>query len=255
MVIYLCDKLEIMKAPLYIYLVLFILLYSEVKAQSPHFVIVPGSVSTQIKGKANDSLSLFYKVTYISLDSPKTFNGWIYTKFVTNNYGVVPGTATDSFNTAAQVPPLTINNGDTVGVYCHILVKHPYFIDGKGNLIVIWPTGGRQSNKAIVPCSDSFKYATTVAISGFSGINENDDPFSALSIYPNPANTFLNIQNNNPALVLKLARIMDYSGREIISRHDQFSKIDVSALNAGTYFLELNSADGDKTVYTFIISR
>jgi|GEM_PF-6297391 len=253
LIIYLCDKLTGMRKYLYISLALSSLLYGRALAQSSHFALVPGSVSNQVKGKAYDSLSLFYKVAYISTDSTP-FNGWIYTKFITNNDSI-PGTANDSFNTAAQVPPLTINNGDTVGIYCHILVKHPYFIDGKGNLIVIWPTSSKQSNKATVPCTDSFKYVAAVAISGFSGIAENDDPFASISIYPNPANTFLNIQNTNPALMIKLARIIDYNGREIISRQDQFAKIDVSALKPGTYFLELNSKDGDKTVYTFIISR
>lgn len=254
LLIYLCYNLKTMKRNLYIFLILFTLIYVRVEAQTAYFELVPGSLSTQIKGTANDSLSLFYKVTYIGDFNAPYFNGVIYTKFATNNYGV-PGTATDSFVTAAQVPPLTINSGDTIGLYCHIIVKHPYFNNGKGNLIVVWPTGGRSSNNALVPCSDSFRYATNVTISGFAGVNEKADPFGSLSIYPNPTNTFLNIQNNNPELVLKLARIMDYAGREIMTRRNDFEKLDVSALKPGTYFLELTSVDGDKTVYTFIISR
>ncbi len=244
-----------MKKSFYIYLLLFTLIYAGAQAQTPtHFNLVPGSLSTQIKGKANDSLSLFYKVTYFGNLDTSTFTGVIYTNFITNNYGV-PGIANDSFVTAAQVPPLTINSGDTIGLYCHIIVNHPYFNNGKGNLIIIWPTSSKSSNNAIVSCSDSFRYATTVSISGFAGFDENNDPFGSLSIYPNPTNTILNIQNNNPGLVLKLARVMDYAGREIMVRKNDFERLDVSALKPGTYFLELSSVEGDKTVYTFIISR
>ena len=131
-----------MKRNLYIFLIVFTLIYVRVGAQTAYFALVPGSLSTQIKGTANDSLSLFYKVTYVGDFSSPYFNGIIYTRFVTNNDSV-PGTATDGFNTAAQVPPLTINSGDTIGIYCHIIVKHPYFNNGKGNLVIIWPNGGR----------------------------------------------------------------------------------------------------------------
>ena len=253
--IYLCYNLKTMKRNLYICLIFFTLIYIKAEAQtSTHFVLVPGSLSTQIKGKANDSLSLFYKVTYIGNFDSATFNGWIYTNFVTNNYGF-PGIARDSFNTAAQVPALTINSGDTIGLYCHIIVSHPYFNNGKGNLIVIWPTGGRSANHFIVPCADTFRYASAVTISGLAGIDGATDPFSLISIFPNPTSTILNVQNNNPGLVIKLARVMDYAGREVMRRQNDFEKLDVSALKSGTYFLELSSADGDKTVYTFIISR
>jgi len=245
----------VMKKRTYIYLVLFSFLYLKAQAQAPHFVLVANTVSTQIKAKANDSLSLFYKFVYIGDTANPTFTGVVYTHFTTSKNDT-PGTALDSFNTETQVPPVTIHSiTDTFNMYCHIPVKSSYFNNGKENLIIIWPTGGRQSNKALVISSDTFQYATTVAISGLSGIGENADPFGALNIYPNPANTFLNIQNSNPALVLKLARIMDYTGREVMNIQDPYTKIDVSALKQGTYFLELNSADGDRTVYTFIISR
>ena len=244
-----------MKRNLYICLIIFTLMYLKAEAQTAQFALVPGSLSTQIKGKANDSLSLYYKVTYLGDWNNSTFSGWIYTKFITNN-DTNAWIANDSFNTEAQIPHLVIQSGDTVGIYCHIIVKRPYFNNGKGNLVVVWPTGARQSNKSdVVPCADTFHYAMAVTISGLSGINENNDPFNLLSIYPNPTNTILNIQNNNPGLVLKLARVMDYAGREVMIRKSDFEKLDVSALKPGTYFLELSAADGDKTVYTFIISR
>jgi len=243
-----------MKRNLYICLIFFTLIYLKAEAQTARFALVPGSLSTQIKGKANDSLSLYYKVTYLgSFDNP-SFSGWIYTKFVTNNDSV-PGIARDSFNTAAQVPALTINSGDTIGIYCHIIVSHPYFNNGKGNLVIVWPTGARQAHNEMVPCSDTFHYATAVTITGLAGIDGSTDPFSLISIFPNPTSTILNIQNNNPGLVIKLARVIDYSGKEIMIRKNDFEKLDVSGLKPGTYFLELSSENGDKTVYTFIISR
>ncbi len=239
----------------YFYLIIFGLSLSCLTAegQSSYFKLVPGSMSAQIKGKANDSLSLFYKCVYISKDS-STFNGIIYTNYITNKNGT-PAIAHDSFNTAAQVPPITIHDSDTISFYCHIPVTPDYFKNGKANLVVIWPTGGRQSNKTLVYSADTFHYNTAITISGLSGIDQKEDPFGALNIYPNPANSYLNIRNTDAELVLNLIRIMDNNGRLVLQTKDNFDRIDISSLKPGTYYLELNSTDGNKAVYPFMVNR
>jgi len=247
------DNLKKMKKRLYIIIFVLSFVCIEGRSQSPHFVLLPATVSTQIKGKANDSLSLFYKCVYIGTTTAPTFTGVIYTNYNTN-INKNPAIARDSFNTAAQIPPDTINNLDTIPFYCHIPVTQDYFKNGKANLIVIWPTGARQKT-GIVTSSDTFHYATTVAISGFTGIDEKDDPFGTLNIYPNPANSYLNINNPNPELVLNLIRIMDNTGRLVMQSHDNFERIDISVLKPGTYYLELNSTDGNSSVYPFMINR
>ena len=238
-----------------LYIILFIISFTSLEAisQTPHFVLLPGSVSTQIKGKANDSLSLFYKCVYIGTPAAPTFNGIIYTYYKTNN-NPNSAIARDSFNTAAQIPPDTIHNLDTIPFYCHIPVTPDYFKNGKANLIIIWPTGARQKS-GIVNSSDTFHYATTVAISGFTGIDEKDDPFGALNIYPNPANSYLNINNPNPDLVLNLIRVMDNTGRMVLQSRDNFERIDISGLKPGTYYLELNATNDNRAVYPFMINR
>lgn len=76
----------------------------------------------------------------------------------------------------------------------------------------------------------------------------------AISIYPNPVNTVLNIENSSSQLIE--ARILDQTGRAIstVTLIPGQSKIDCGKLAAGMYNIELQ-AQGAKTLKRFVIER
>ncbi|MNY06119.1 hypothetical protein D3C86_1388620 [compost metagenome] len=76
----------------------------------------------------------------------------------------------------------------------------------------------------------------------------------AVSIYPNPANTILNIENSSSQLIE--ARILDQTGRAIstVTLIPGQSKIDCGKLAAGMYNIELQS-HGAKTLKRFVIEH
>jgi hypothetical protein len=229
-------------------------LYAMVEAQSPYLELLPNSVSMQIKAHATDSLSLFYKVVYHGTGVDSLFTGVVYTNYYTTKYKV-PTIAHDSFNTATQIPALPIKNLDTFRIFCHIPVDPGYFGNGRSNLIVVWPTGAKQSNKSIVSCDDTFKYTTAVEISGLSGIDNQFDTSTLVNIFPNPANTILNIELNDPTVEISQIQILNAVGQVLKRLDGTTSKIDLTMLRNGIYFLELTCKDGQKATYSFVIKR
>ena len=67
------------------------------------------------------------------------------------------------------------------------------------------------------------------------GIEENSLE-NIVSIYPNPVNHTLNISTNKH---IEIIEIYDVTGKNILNKYDDFSRIDVSNLNGGLYFLKI----------------
>ena len=84
----------------------------------------------------------------------------------------------------------------------------------------------------------------TFHVDGVSSTNENR--FSELKIYPNPATDQLTIELNE--IQLEWLRIVDITGREIIRNISLSgtSKIDIRQLNPGVYFLEGKGKEGER---------
>ena len=71
--------------------------------------------------------------------------------------------------------------------------------------------------------------------------------FSSLSIYPNPATSFLTIKSNGPEAITG-AEMFDVLGKRVLVRKAWSSdQINVSALNTGLYFLKVYSNDQNIT--------
>lgn len=84
----------------------------------------------------------------------------------------------------------------------------------------------------------------------FMGIGENsNDDFI---MYPNPADQVLHIES---VLDVKSITMIDITGKTIFDLHSaDFSRpIDVSAINAGMYFLHIESLTGEKSVKKILI--
>ncbi|MNE88740.1 hypothetical protein D3C80_1860720 [compost metagenome] len=76
----------------------------------------------------------------------------------------------------------------------------------------------------------------------------------AVNIYPNPASSFLNVENSSNQLIK--ATVLDQTGRVItvLTLVPGQTKIDCGKLAAGVYNLELQS-QGAKTLKRFVIER
>ncbi len=77
---------------------------------------------------------------------------------------------------------------------------------------------------------------------GINNITANND----ITIFPNPADDYLNVKSQN-GNTITFAELIDFSGRRIktISDHSDFFRIDVRSLSHGIYFLKVRSALGE----------
>src|SRR5690606_23822341 len=79
-----------------------------------------------------------------------------------------------------------------------------------------------------------------------STANTTDFTSSTFSIYPNPVKDVLNISNSNGAEINSLT-IVDINGRTVKQINSNISQINISDLNAGVYFVNINSTEGNLT--------
>jgi xyloglucan-specific exo-beta-1,4-glucanase len=81
------------------------------------------------------------------------------------------------------------------------------------------------------------------------GINPISKDAQAISIYPNPASTIVNIQLD-PKLQIASAAIYDIAGKQVLESTQ--TSIDVSALSLGTYVIRVNTVDGQLFVQKLV---
>ena len=76
---------------------------------------------------------------------------------------------------------------------------------------------------------------------GVSGVLANDNfEKTNFSIYPNPANDKIFIQNNDDSSVENVA-VFDISGKKILEQNNNFTSINIQNLETGIYFLQIKS--------------
>lgn len=74
-----------------------------------------------------------------------------------------------------------------------------------------------------------------------------DSPLAnSFSVYPNPANDVLNIANSIGAELLSVT-VTDLNGRTVKQINSSVEQINISDLNAGVYFVNINSTEGSLT--------
>lgn len=95
----------------------------------------------------------------------------------------------------------------------------------------------------------SISYDSTLSMEGISLLEKG------ISIYPNPSRTFLNIENKTN-LELRQFDIYDIQGKmiksQLINHKNDMINIDISGVDAGIYFLRINSLN-ESTVKKLII--
>lgn len=75
-----------------------------------------------------------------------------------------------------------------------------------------------------------------------ASLNENVLSFKP-TVYPNPANNFINISTNEK-FELSQVHLMDMNGKIVRTINNQFNKVDVSDLESGIYILNIISKNG-----------
>lgn len=90
-----------------------------------------------------------------------------------------------------------------------------------------------------------FAYYDNIIVSGATASAE-DFVTSTFSIYPNPVKDILNISNSIGAEINSLT-IVDINGRTVKQINSNISQINISDLNAGVYFVNINSNEGSLT--------
>lgn len=228
--------------------ILVLLMVSSVKltAQTPYFEVILKKVS--LPTSAKDSFSVGYYFRYHDPSKTSPFFGNVFTNYLTQK----KPTPAQS-HTVFKIDSLhQLKDNDSTASSFFIKLTPDYFRNGTNNLIVIWPTGGRSNGKTVASI-DSIHSINAISISGLTGINDENNAFNPVRIFPNPATTYLNVEINDPGIKIKMVRIIDIAGKERLVINENFSKIDVSSLYAGIYFLEVECIDNKKATYSFIV--
>ena len=129
-------------------------------------------------------------------------------------------------STGTYILCLTIDNGNgCTDTYCDSLnVNSNGMLSGKsdGSFTLIMGNGDNNTITA--------------------GVSENNSELG-ISIYPNPANSFVNIKLNNSINGQTNLRIVDLSGKVVYNStiENQTTNIDLSGLNKGIYMVIVNS--------------
>ena len=109
--------------------------------------------------------------------------------------------------------------------------------------------GGNQHYTLIISGAGGTMPATDGKASAENIILQN------LNIYPNPTDSYLNINGDLETLMNASAQIFDISGKKVQDVNLNFSSnnatIDVSSLRTGTYILTLSKGEAKKS-YKFI---
>jgi hypothetical protein len=107
-------------------------------------------------------------------------------------------------------------------------------------------TGDSFTNEANIYFDYNFPILTNKATSTFKTLGTQDFEFSDyFSVYPNPVNDILNINKKGSIEVQSIA-VLDILGQLVIAvpNAQTISKVDVSKLVTGMYFLKMNTDKG-----------
>jgi alpha-tubulin suppressor-like RCC1 family protein len=121
-----------------------------------------------------------------------------------------------------------------------VALKSDYTLWGWGNIVIGPPIGGFYYTKNIPTKMNDCGYITSL----------NNIVTSTYSIYPNPVNEILNIQNKINQTIEKIS-VMDVSGRKISEHKENDFELNIQGLKSGIYFIQILS-EGKTYQYKFI---
>lgn len=112
-----------------------------------------------------------------------------------------------------------------------------------GNVVVIWPVA--------IGLNTLDTFRTDVFVIQSVGINDFQHLYDLISIYPNPAKNYICLEKSEQNIDVKRVRIYNLKGQLIYDEKFR-SKINISQLSKGLYFLKLESDEGEVLNYKLI---
>ena len=232
-------------------------------------------VNTLPVGQAGGNNS-FAIVNFNSTTGANTISNWLispsitvqngdivsfYTRKGTDGTGDFPDRLELRMSTAAttinpSTGPTDVGSFTTVGVtvnptlvagfvYPKTWTQYSYTVSGltgatpvKFGFRYFVTNGGPSGANSDIIGIDTFSVDRTLGTADFFKSN--------FTIYPNPANSVINISNPN-SLEITSASITDVNGRIVKQLNSSVESLNVSDLNAGVYFLKVSTADGSGT--------
>ncbi|MEZ4880749.1 MAG: T9SS type A sorting domain-containing protein [Flavobacteriaceae bacterium] len=179
--------------------------------------------------------------------------GTVYMVLHTDGYGsecrwnLKDGSGTVIYNGGPYGNNQTINETFTLNADCYSFSIIDTYGDGGGS-VTLTDSDGTQ----IYFTNGNYGSGETSQFSsnGLLGVNQNQ--LDNISLYPNPASSTINVKNAENANI----QIFDILGKSILSQDNivMDAQINVSQLQAGTYFMKI-SKDNLITTKRFLISK
>jgi subtilisin family serine protease len=140
--------------------------------------------------------------------------------------------------------PVAGNDGDTINVATQ-LTTGPYAVETGDSLTLIWAMIAAKSWYELTSIAQSLREDYVLSIQVPDGVER-------VSIYPNPANELISINNLNPTQEYQLL-LYDVQGHQVqyIKTKGTSAKIDVGHLKPGIYLLQVDG-NGGKTTHKIL---
>lgn len=119
-------------------------------------------------------------------------------------------------------------------------VQYTYTIPATYNNLPVYIAVTCVSNDQFTLGIDDFNVSGTV-------LATEDFFTSNFSVYPNPANSVLNINSKNNMIVINTIQLTDINGRIVKTVKGMTNQINISELNAGVYLLKITTEQGTGT--------
>ena len=150
---------------------------------------------------------------------------------VNNSNNIIIGTEFGVWSTTSGSSWIVEDDGMPL-VPCHMLRQQ--YLPGVNKGVIYVGTHGR----------GIFKSSNTSSVFDFT--NDESDNVNTLSIYPNPAESFITLELSSDINVYDVS-IIDLMGKEVYNSNSLTSmRIDISDLEIGNYIIVVNSDSGKK---------
>lgn len=137
----------------------------------------------------------------------------------------------------------TLNPNDSVKFGRKLTISQPNFHLGI-NIVVVWP---RSSGVTQVDSAQ-----TTLVVLSPNGINDRLFEKEGIRIYPNPSSSKIYIWAKQLDLNVEQVRIYNSIGQLVSQLRSKRNVFDISELESGLYFIEIETARGEKQMKKFI---
>lgn len=167
----------------------------------------------------------------------------------TNSYSGVLNTHLKTDKGFFHLSDTTVSNvasTDSIHMSAPIYFSSNAFNTGK-DIIVIWPTGTGAKTIDSLQREIEVQYFSNRKLASVASYLNGSSQFK-VKAYPDPAYDLLQIELNDPSLILKRLSIENLQGQVLMSRVMPEKTLDISVLPPGMYLLKLQTATGEEAI-------